>query len=89
MNNIRTTISLPYETHDFLLNTAFQKKQTLGEIIDALVKNRNSMLDKDETKRRIAEFRALCRRLSKKGKHIDFVQAVRDERDRRARRLVR
>ncbi len=87
MNQVRTTITLPDETHRYLMALSFQNKKTLGELVDLMVKNRNILTDKDQTERKIDDFRALCRKLAKKGKKIDPVGALREERDRRVSAL--
>lgn len=83
MNQVRTTITLPDETHKYLMALSFQNKQTLGELVDLMVKNGNALSDKGQTERKMEDFRALCMRLAKKGKRIDPVRTLKAERNRR------
>lgn len=83
MNQVRTTITLPSDTHEFLMMQSFAKKKTLGELVDGLVKNNNYLKSDTEIEKNLAEFRAFCAKLAKKGKKIDVVKAVRDQRDHR------
>ena len=84
MNQVRTTVSLPDDTHTYLMQLAFQNKKTLGELIDGLVRYRNFLADKSEVEKQIVEFQTFCRKLAKKGRTVDFVKAIREERDGRA-----
>ena len=83
MNYVRTTITIPDDTHEFLMMQSFAKKKTLGELVDGLVKNNNYLKSDAEIEKTLAEFRKFCARLSKKGKKIDFVRVIREERDHR------
>ena len=82
MNYVRTTITLPSDTHELLMMQSFVKKKTLGELVDGLVKNRNFLTDKRDMEKQILEFRAFCARLGKKVRKTDWAKAVREERDR-------
>lgn len=82
MNQVRTTITLPSDTHELLMMQSFAKKKTLGELIDGLVKNRNFLTDKRDVEKQMREFRAFCARLGKKVGKTDWVKVVREERDR-------
>lgn len=82
MNQVRTTVTLPSDTHEYLMTMSFKQKKTLGELIDGFVKNKNFLSDKQDIEKRLADFRAFCVKLGKKAGKTDWTKLVREERNR-------
>ncbi len=82
MNYVRTTISLPSDTHEYLMTQSFKTKKTLGELIDGLVKKKNIVVSEKEIEKNIAKFRAFGVKMNKKYGKIDWTNLIREERDR-------
>ena len=88
MNQVRTTITLPADTHEYLMTLSFQKKKTLGELVDGLVKNKNYLASDVQKKQDLDAFRAFCAKMAKKAGKVDWVKEIRKTRDERADQLV-
>ncbi|MEK7577757.1 MAG: hypothetical protein AAB492_04045 [Patescibacteria group bacterium] len=82
MNLVRTTITIPSDTHEFLMLQSFSKKKTLGELVDGLVKNNNYLKSDDEVEKNLIAFRNLCKKMAKKAGKTDWMKLIREERDR-------
>ena len=82
MNYVRTTITLPADTHEQLMILSIKKKKTLGELIDGMMKNKNYLASEEEIEKKHAHFMEVCARLGKKYGKTDWTKLVREERDR-------
>ncbi len=83
MNYVRTTITLPADTHEYLMTQSFKTKSTLGELIDTMVKNNATPISRVKREKHVDEFIRFCKKMSKKYGPIDAVAAIREDRDHR------
>lgn len=69
MNLVRTTITIPSDTHEFLMLQSFSKKKTLGELVDGLVKNNNYLKSDDEVEKILLHFVIYAKKWQKSRKN--------------------
>lgn len=88
MNMIRTTISLPADVHEELREEAFRSRKSLGKVVAERLKGSGRILSKTEDRAR--EDLDFFAALADKGKAgIDVVEAIRDMRDERTKRIAK
>lgn len=82
MNYVRTTITIPSDTHEYLMTQSFKTKKTLGELVDGMVKQKHTVLSEKEIDANIAKIKQIGARIEKKYGKTDWTRLIREERDR-------
>ena len=83
MKTIRTTITLPEDLHEKLRQKAFQYKKSFNEVVVGQLREKpEKEYFAKSTEQRVHDTLVFFNEVSRMGKKIDVVKAIREDRDR-------